>query len=345
METDENDEIEIKIEYDDQEIFEPNNEALIQQEMETEKNERIKDIKTDCEICGKKFATNQNLKRHISTIHTIQPTFSNSKEHKCKCQNYTKPPPVKCDNCLKVFSFLTLGRHTCLTNSLKSDNENIIKAQCLKCNENLQTERKPQKTIYIKGAKYAGLKLKKKHWMTIQKENPTILKCDLCEETFSNKEQIQIHKVNIHGKSKFNRKNRSNTWKCYRCNQKFSTKNLMLEHTQIEHKILKSQRVKKKPQKLIDLMPGRQKSQENKNSNEYIRKYYSYEKREEMKKIEGVTVSVTKIKPPYCVSCDKYYCSEKELQNHINYKHVKGYIEFMTFIVKKVFFLELETFA
>ena len=40
--------------------------------METdEKNEDIEDIhnKTECEICGKKFTLNRNLKRHISTIH------------------------------------------------------------------------------------------------------------------------------------------------------------------------------------------------------------------------------------------------------------------------------------
>ena len=185
---------------------------------------------------------------------------------------------------------------------------------------------------------HPGLKIKKNHWASIQKENQTILKCFLCEETFSNKEQLQIHILNIHGKSKFNRKNRLNRWKwnCHRCNQKFTSKDLMLEHTQAEHEVLKSQRVKKKPQKLIDLMPERQKSQENKTSNKHIRKYYSYEKREELKKIEGVTVSVTRIKPPYCVSCDKYYCSEKELQNHMaDFAHVKGNIEFMTFIVKK----------
>ena len=143
--------------------------------------------------------------------------------------------------------------------------------------------------------------------------------------------------MDFHGKSKVNRLRR---YRCYRCNEKFTSKDLMLEHTQIEHKILKPKRVKKIPQKLIDLMPVKQKpgSKENKNSNEYIRKYYTRIKREELKKIEGVAVSVTRIKPPYCVSCDKYYCSEKELQIHINYKHVKGYIEFMTFIVKKVTF-------
>ena len=44
---------------------------LEMQEMETEKNEHIEDIhdKTECDICGKKFTLNRNLKRHISTVH------------------------------------------------------------------------------------------------------------------------------------------------------------------------------------------------------------------------------------------------------------------------------------
>ena len=49
----------------------------------------------------------------------------------------------------------------------------------------------------------------------------------------------------------------------------------------------------------------------------------------EMKNIKRAKVSVDKIKPPYCISCDKYYCSESELQNHTIDEHIKGYIESM----------------
>ena len=37
-------------------------------------------------------------------------------------------------------------------------------------------------------------------------------------------------------------------------------------------------------------------------------------------------VSVEKIKPPYCESCDKYYCSEMDLQYHTTIEHDYEYI-------------------
>ena len=46
--------------------------------------------------------------------------------------------------------------------------------------------------------------------------------------------------------------------------------------------------------------------------------------------VRNVFVSVAQLKPPYCASCDKYYCSVNELQYHINDEHIKGYIEFMS---------------
>ena len=55
----------------------------------------------------------------------------------------------------------------------------------------------------------------------------------------------------------------------------------------------------------------------------------------QMKNIKRVKVSVNRMKPPYCISCDKYYCSENELQNHTIDEHIKGYIEFMLFYLVK----------
>ena len=40
-----------------------------------------------------------------------------------------------------------------------------------------------------------------------------------------------------------------------------------------------------------------------------------------------VTVSLPRLKPPYCVLCDKYFCSGNDLQLHNNEKHVKTEIK------------------
>ena len=87
-----------------------------------------------------------------------------------------------------------------------------------------------------------------------------------------------------------------------------------------------SKRVRKKSQKMISM------------DENCLKKYLKKDKNVETQKsrdlirIKNVFVSVAQLKPPYCVSCDKYYCSENELKYHINFEHIKGYIEFMPWV-------------
>ena len=114
-----------------------------------------------CERCDKTFATNRNLKRHMSNIHEGHKDF-------------------QCENCHRFFGQKDeLKRHKCkdLTNdSMEPENNGNNKSfKCERCDKTFTADRNLKRHIYI-----------------VHEGNKNFL-CELCQKMFGFKQLLERH--------------------------------------------------------------------------------------------------------------------------------------------------------
>ena len=141
----------------------------------------------NCDLCGKTFGCENNLKRHIESVHENQRSFTceacskvfvskkTLRQHKCVHAVQTNPKKqFLCDICNKVF-----GTRPHLARHLKCVHEQIKDFSCQTCGKPFGCENNL-----------------KRHIETVHM-NLRPFKCDICSKAFGLKKTLQEHRCHV----------------------------------------------------------------------------------------------------------------------------------------------------
>ena len=159
--------------------------------------------KVACDLCGEKFDDKNELENHKVVYHL----------------NY------KCKECsFKAHSVIIIEEH------VKSEHTSSH-IKCNSCDEDFSNEEQLEKhkssshvTFKCNECTFTAQKKQDKEEHIKREHSPTLVKCELCEETFRNQEQLQTHKSSSHI-----------AIKCTKCTFTAQNKDKIEEHVRNEH--------------------------------------------------------------------------------------------------------------
>ncbi|XP_039443821.1 zinc finger protein 845-like [Culex pipiens pallens] len=169
--------------------------------------------KATCKICNKQYSSKYKLMRHMKS-HTdprdpalsfrcerCDETFESlSKLNYHKTKHQTKV--FQCDKCSKMFY-----RNAALIQHQKvHESQEFVCQKCLKSFANAAALRRHAES-HVKEITF--------------KAEEKVVKCKICEKTFSNQDQLNEHVISYEGKGKL---------KCHICDQSFRAKKALLSH-------------------------------------------------------------------------------------------------------------------
>ncbi|XP_066927644.1 uncharacterized protein [Clytia hemisphaerica] len=163
-----------------------------------------------CEICGRKFALNRDLQRHM-------PLHTNERKYTCKycglqckqpghltkhMRTHTEVMNWRCDCCFKNFKVQADLKEHCFNEHSDIKDKNLT---CSVCKEKL----KLPNSVYLHSLRHSGVR---EH------------ECPICKATFKLKQHLQVH-VKTHDKPKETEKA-----KCHICERVFKSRTICDRH-------------------------------------------------------------------------------------------------------------------
>ena len=283
-------------------------------------------MKYQCKICQKGFTFESNLERHIKTIHEGLKRFNckscgkryAEKRGLLDHENFVHKglKKYKCHFCEKSF-----GQKFGLTQHIETFHEGK-RHICETCGKEFKQR--------------AHLKFHIKVHHDVQKNH----KCDICGDEFFEYNKLKKHIRNVHQSEE--------EYMCEICDKIFcQLSDLNTHHVKI-HTVFKGKKSKNKSKIPVKIHKGLKRHYVSQNKvlilyqkfgikTSYVkveRLKNSSENQEDLSKIEindgqiyssnlkKLSISLAKFSPKFCDKCDKYFCSERALQKHIDFAHL-----------------------
>ena len=243
--------------------------------------------KYTCQFCKKCFTIKENLGRHIKTVHEGLRQF-------------------QCGSCGRRFS----DARSCIDHE-DVTHRGIKKYKCHLCEKSFgqkpglrqhietfhEGKRHMCETCGKEFKQRAHLKSHIKIHHDVQKDH----KCDICGNEFFERNKLKRHIRNVHKVQM--------DYKCEICEKIFCQMSDVHAHYIKVHEVIEGYNAQNK-----EKIPKRKRKK---------RQKLTYKLNEIYKlNLKSFSISVEKFSPDFCEKCDKYFCSEIALQNHIDFTHL-----------------------
>lgn len=286
-----------------------------------------------CQICGRKFALNRDLKRHM-------PLHTNERKYECphcglQCKQpghltkhirtHTEVMNWRCDCCFKNFKVQADLKKHCFTEHADISKENLT---CSVCKEKL----KLPNSVYLHSLRHSGVRE---------------FQCHICKASFKLKQHMQVH-MKTHEKPKDVEK-----IVCPICNREFRFKHTYEKHfskhvekTKEEYEENKRVRLEEKQRRQEKKASGEVKGRKKKASaedesllsasdSEEAKNPHKRKLRRPEKVLYDKDFKTTKVMPRdkehilLCEICGLTFNSSEQFETHIREVHKNGKVSFI----------------